>query len=54
MVKCKTVWSHDKVQPAWQALRNLDFGVQAVLRFTAFDVNPWKRVNRFPVLTLTS
>ena len=37
VVKCKTVGSCDKLQPTWQALRNLDFHLQKVLRFMAFD-----------------
>ena len=37
-VKCKTVGSLDEPQPAWRAVRNLDFHLQKVLRFMAFDV----------------
>ena len=42
VMKCKTVWSHDKPQRAWLALRNLDFHLQKVLRFMAFDATLWK------------
>ena len=41
-VKYITVGSRDKQQPAWQALRNLDFYLQKVLRFMALDVTLWK------------
>ena len=41
-VKCKTVGLGGKPQPAWRAFENLDFHLQKVLRFMAFDVTLWK------------